>query len=167
MKCRKTTGSSSVEFPLVLCVFLFAACFPLADMAVLFLGASTVMESAHVASLRAAREADYHTAKTKATAVATSLANGATSIAPADVQVTYLRVPIDGATSTSFVPPLEQTEIDKSKYIYQIQVTITGRVAPLITLSKDVLGDIQGLTAPLVITTSSAATFEDTNGLTD
>jgi Flp pilus assembly protein TadG len=167
MRTRNDWGSNAVEFPVALFIFLIVMVFPLIDLASLFVGASAVVNAARVAASQAARQPDYTSAENKAMDVASGLSTNGTKITPDHVDVVFLRTALDGSGAETLAPPVEPDKVDRTKYIYQIQVTVTGRVTPLVVLSTSLLGEIKGVTVPLVITTGSTATFENPKGLSD
>lgn len=165
MSSRKATGSNSAELPVVIFILLVAVAFPLLDLAVLFMGVSAVFNAARVAATQSARAADYISSATQAKALVAGLSTSSVTMSEEEVQVSFVSVPMDGTAATPLTPPLEPEDIDRSKNIYQIQVSVTGHVAPLVMLSNKLFGDVPGVTAPLVITTRSTATFENSKGL--
>jgi len=168
-----------VEFPVALLILLVVLFFPLLDLGSLFMGANSVFTAARVAAVEAARAPTFQNNVTSGTGqsatttlsavnraqnVASGLSTGGVKISSSDVHVSILQVPFGGGASTTITPPVT---IDTTQNIYQIQVTVTGKVSPLATLSPSLLGNIPGVTGPLVVTASSAAQVENPQGLND
>ncbi len=173
---RLCWGNSSAEFPIVIFIFLAIILFPLIDLATLFMGSNVVYGAARVAVVKAARAPSFQndvvtdagttlSAVNQAKQIASSCSTGGVRIRPEDVEVIVLTVPIAGGSPAKLVPSAD-TPIDTNANVYQIQVTVVGRVSPLVTLSSDIFGNVPGLTGPLVVTARSTATFENPGGLT-
>lgn len=169
---RREHGNFISEFPAVLFIFLLAVLFPLIDLAVLFFGVSSVHSACRTATIAAARAQTFSTnsSPTKLSAVntakkiASESSTGGVSILPSDVQVAVLQVPVLGGQAQQISPSPDLT-VDTSQFNYQLRVTVTGRVSPLVLLSKDIFGSVPGLTVPLVVTATTTSNFENANGL--
>ena len=162
-KPRDTRGTSTAEFPMALGILLLFILFPLIDLGSIALGTSSVHNAARVGATEASRGQSCNDAITKGKTFATSQATGGVTITQDDVQVTAQKVKIldtDQAAPEEITPLPTAQEIDKSQYIYQIKVTVTGQVRPIILLST-FFGNIPGLTQPLTVTAESTATFEN------
>ena len=172
MKSRGKTGSSTVEFPMVLFFFLFVGLFPLIDLASIFLGSSTIASAARVAALKAARAQTYTTntsatqlsAVNTATSIAAGFSGGNVNIPASGVTISALQVPVAGGAPQQITPGAAFS-VDTSTYTYQIQVTVTGTVTPIVLLGSNIFGNVQGLTIPLTVTTSSTASLENPDAL--
>lgn len=170
---RQRVGSSIAEFPVVIFVFLLVLIFPLIDLVTLFMGVSSVHSACRNAAVEGARAPSFATnvsptrlsATNQAKSIASGLSTQGVSITPDDVQVRALRVRIADGRSQP-ITPSPDLAIDTTQNIYQIEVTVTGRVTPLVMLSSTLFGNVPGLTQPLVVTTTSTATFENPDGLT-
>ncbi len=176
MTLKRSWGNSTVEFPIVVLIFLVIILFPLIDLGTLFLGSNAVYSAARVAAVKAARAPSFQndvvtesgtvlSAINQARQVAASCSTGGVKIDPNEVEVSVLTVPLAGGAPEKLVPTSD-TPIDTTANIYQIQVTVIGRVSPLVTLSSSLFGNVPGLTGPLVVTAKSTATFEHPGGLT-
>ncbi len=174
LRNRDKKGTATAEFPVALSILLIFILFPLIDLATLWFGASSVHNAARVAAIDAARAPSFvnnsgstQSATNVAKRIATSQATGGVSITSDDVVVTAQKVMIidaDQAEPIQITPLPTAEEIDKSQFIYQVKVTVTGRVRPLVMLSQ-FFGKVPGLTEPLPVTATSTATYEDPFGL--
>jgi hypothetical protein len=169
-KTKKNTGSATAELPVALLVIMLFALLPLIDMATLFMGSNSVVGSARNAVVAAARAQTFTTdvspSQPSAINLAKQIANGYTSgsVHIDNVQVTAVAMPIQGGASVPIVPSATLA-IDPTANIYQITVTVTGSVTPMLMLSSDLFGSVPGLTTPMVVTTSSSANYENPPGL--
>jgi hypothetical protein len=154
---------------LVLFVFIL---FPLIAMATLAFGVSSIHNAARIAAVDAARAPTFvsggdQSAISVAKRLAASQATGGVSISEDDVVVTAQKVRLldaEQAEPQQITPLPTSEEIDKSQYLYQVKVTVTGRVRPLVTVTN-IFGTVPGLTEPLTVTATSTATYEDPLGL--
>jgi Flp pilus assembly protein TadG len=171
-KRRGQKGNFISEFPAAIFIFLLAVLFPLIDLAVLFFGVSSVHSACRTATVAAARAQSFssNTSPTKLSAVnlakkiASESSTGGVSILPSDVQIKAFQVPILGGQAQEIVPS-PNLIISTNDFTYQIRVTVTGRVSPLVMLSSSLFGQVQGLTIPMVVTATSTSNFENVNGL--
>ncbi len=170
-EARGTSGSATSELPVALLVFLLVALFPLIDMATLFMGSNSVVGCARAAVVAAARAQTFTTdaspEQPSAINIARRVANSYTTggVTITDVKVTVTALPIQGGDPVQ-ITPSPSLAVNPSANIYQINVTVTGSVTPIVILSGEIFGKVPGLTAPMIVTSSSSANFENTAGLT-
>jgi hypothetical protein len=178
-----------MEFPVVLGLFLLLVFFPLLDLGVLFLGSSSVSSAARIATVDAGKAPSFITDTVTTTGtppnttstthlsafhiaqkVAAAAATNGVAIDPiASGSVVLLEVPIvpnDQGAQPATVYRSPPTKIDTVNNTYQVQVTVTGHVSPLVTLGSNIFGVVPGLTAPLTVTQTSTSTVEGPTGWT-
>lgn len=175
MRRRNNHGLELVELAVAIFAIFFFVVFPLLDLATLWMGVNSVSNAARCAAGAAGKGATYLFAQTKANETASALSTGGVKI-KLPVTVKYWQVPITKKTLPGADKPLERAQIfppvpdetiDTTLYFYQTQVTVTGSVTPLVTLSnlKGIFGNIPGVTEPLVYTAISTAHCEQPVGL--
>lgn len=164
---RSETGSDIAELPVAIFVFLLVALFPLLDLGTLWMGSSSLHLAARHAAVEAGRQPTYSKAVTKARAMAAVAATGGVHIDKTDV--TAWQVPYDPTGTPTRVTGAGTPTCDFNRITNgcQLEVTVTGTVAPLVTLSglSGILGNVPGLTGPLTVVASSMSTYENTDGL--
>ena len=169
---RGKRASSIPELPgALLILFLFLA-FPLADLATIALNASfligAVREAAHAAAQAKTFERPLSALDPSAKQIAAIQAARnersfrAISITrvQTDIAITDIRTHAVTRRSTPLTQPA-----DESKYMYAIEVTVTGHVNPLIKCSLPLLGRVPGLTEPIPLTPRAQEFAENTAGL--
>ncbi|MBX9567450.1 MAG: hypothetical protein K2X77_01080 [Candidatus Obscuribacterales bacterium] len=173
---RKASGSSIAEIPVALFVLLIVLLFPLLDLGTIALRSATIFEAARNAAHHAGRaksflqdggegELSAKSAAVKWTALTCHSSLRGTSIESSDVQATIIGTPFDTKkTPVRSASPLPGVEPET--YLYQIEVSVTGSVEPLVLLNKDLLGQIPGVTAPLKISATFREFCEHPYGLT-
>jgi hypothetical protein len=174
-KKRTARGSALIETPLAISLFLLVILFPLIDLGTLFFGASSVHTAASVAVVEASRALQFAndsqvngkpalSAVHRAQQKATELATGNVSISADDVTVQVIQIPIDGGTPSTITPG-PAFNPDTGSNLYQLQVSVIGRVRPLVMLSEKIFGQVPGLTVPLDVRAASTARYENPSGL--
>jgi hypothetical protein len=81
-----------------------------------------------------------------------------------DVNIAILGTPVKaGKNPIHSSSPL--SNVESKSYLYQVEVTVTGRVEPLITLSNTLFGDVPGLTSALPVQATYKQFVEHPEGL--
>lgn len=140
------------------------------DLATIGLRASTLFSAAREAARVAGRSktflvdgSDGLSAVNAAKQKATSMAGYYVQITPSNVRVSIIGSPIRGGATINQTTPLASSSTD---YVYQIEVSVTGNVEPLATLSPNLFGNVPGLTGPMTFTARSSEFAEYPTGLT-
>lgn len=184
---RTGNGSSAVEMPVALIVFLFFLLFPLIDLATIALRSAVIYSAAfngaHAGALASSFLVDSAindpstgkpVPKLSAVNAAVAAAQGTKNTGlsgveydDSDIQIKLQGIPLkesDNLPKIQLGDRVPVVQVDPA-YIYQIEVTVTGRVQPLFMLSSQLFGDVPGLTVPLPVTASSRQICENPNGL--
>ncbi|MBA3992994.1 MAG: hypothetical protein C0469_05645 [Cyanobacteria bacterium DS2.3.42] len=168
----RRTGQT-LAYVLAIYVLLFLIGLPLIDFCTLGLRSQALFMAAHDSAFNASKcksflvdiSSSEQAAKTVAESSAlraASLMNGTTI----DSVVTSILVTnINSLATTRQTAPLSQPA-DTSQYVYQIEVVVTGRVKPLLMFSRNIFGDIPGLTQELKLAVRACENCESTQGLT-
>lgn len=163
---RKTNGSSLIELPICLFILFVLFLFPLIDVATIAIRSTTSFAAAQNAAIRAARTSSFQSARTAAVNAAreTAARCPGVSLDPSDVRVWIAAVPFDGGAQIRQQTPLRQ--IQKDRYLYQIEVEVRSQVQPLVTCNPGLFGVVPGLTAPMSINSVGREICEQPQGLT-
>jgi Flp pilus assembly protein TadG len=182
-RSRSTRGSYIAEFPVVLWILFVCVAFPLITLATITLRMSMFSAAAKDAAHAASKAETFATSPDgKPTALQLARTTAVTAISHiAGVRLTRRPVtqivivgPIDpsqpNAQPDVNVCPANQRlsdsdPLDTSKYIYQIRVTLTGELQPLIPFRAQVFGNITGLTSPYQMSQSGIEHVEYPQGL--
>ncbi|MBY0546268.1 MAG: hypothetical protein K2W95_03200 [Candidatus Obscuribacterales bacterium] len=172
---RPASGSSLSEIPVVLFVFLIGLLFPMIDLAVIAYRTSYLHSAAHNAAHSAARAQTFMANGSKGELSAINIAKrdalatksngaGGVNFTDQDVKVTIIGTPIKaGKPEIRSTAPL--TDISTKDYMFQIEVTVDGRVEPLVVLSESFFGKVQGLTVPIQLQSTYKEFCEHPSGL--
>lgn len=163
---RGNSGSFAAELPVILFVLLLIVIFPLLNLSIFALGSATVFACARDGAHFAARARSFsqpipaggETAQVIARRKARDTASNVPLLEPigdSNIEVLIVGQPIKGRPLIRQSTPLN--DISTDEYIYFVEVKVTGRVEPLIKLSPDLFGAIQGVTVPA----SVSATFRE------
>ncbi len=158
---RSSVGTSLMELPFGIAVFVFFMVLPLLDLAVIA-GRTAYVHSAAQNAVRSAIAATSFKANgangelsavniAKRDAINTRKNGlGGVHFEDADIDVLIIGTPVDLAS-----PPVRTaaplTKVDQKAYIYQLEVTVRGQVDPLINVNTNFFGDVPGLTGPMPI----------------
>lgn len=172
---RKEKGSSIAELPVAITILFLALLFPMLDLGTIALRTATVFAAARNAAHHAGRaksfmiNGDDGDLSARNTAVNWSLATCGSGLAGTDIKDNDVQLYIIGTPYDQKNAPLRSAkplnEVQTDKYLYQIEAQVTGRVTPLVVLSKGLLGDIPGITGPLTISASFREFCEHPDGL--
>jgi hypothetical protein len=174
---RRASGNVVAEFPAALFLFLIFLLFPLIDLATITLRATTVYVAAFSAARAAGRaetfESDTFGGKLSAINIARqevvrTKQAGALGVTMSNPDV---HVSIVGSPLQESLPAIRQQQklspnVSISDYLFQVEVTVVGRVEPLVKLNAGLFGNVPGLSAPLIITASFREFCEHPGGLT-
>lgn len=172
---RSNTGSSTCEMPVVLFVFMFGLLLPLADLSFIAFRTSFVHAAAQNALHSAVRAKTFQQNANDGELSAVNIGrrdaisvrdNGITGVnfEDKDVNIAILGTPVKaGKNPIHSSAPL--SNVESKSYLYQVEVTVTGRVEPLITLSSTLFGDVPGLTSALPVQATYKQFVEHPEGL--
>jgi hypothetical protein len=185
---RTNSGSSTVEMPVALIVFLFFMLFPLIDLATIALRScviySAAFNGAHAGALAPTFLNNISindpvtgkpVPKLSAVNAAVSAAQGSKTAGLSgvdyddpDIKVSIQGIPVKASDNLQEIRLADRTPANlvDPAYIYQLEVTVSGRVQPLFVLSDGIFGKVPGLTVPLPVTASSRQIVENPSGLT-
>ncbi|MBX9568573.1 MAG: hypothetical protein K2X77_06730 [Candidatus Obscuribacterales bacterium] len=170
-KNRTRKGSSLLELPCTLFVFLIMLLMPMLNLATTTLRCSlmgmAVTEGAHVASKAHSYESGT-TDKPSAITLANDLTNAAASrFGGLHIDSIETAIIITNAATGSVTRQTGRltTPPDSSRFIYQIETNVRAHIDPLFQFTN-AFGDIAGLTAALPMNYSSREMFENPSGLT-
>ncbi|HEY9871621.1 MAG TPA: hypothetical protein V6D08_20865 [Candidatus Obscuribacterales bacterium] len=176
---RKSRGAYMAELPVVLWLLLICVAFPLLILATVtvrisLLGA-VAKDAAHAASKAETFESPGESGTTPALTLAKDTAASAASklTGVTLVGTPETRIVVIDTSDPSKAPDVkspntklqESDPIDTTRYLYQIQVAVTGEIEPLIKFNLPVFGDIPGLTQPIKTTQVGIEYFEHPQGL--
>ncbi len=171
VKLRRT--GHTIAYVLAIYVLLFLLGLPLIDFCTIGLRSQALFMAAHDSAFNASKcksflvdisgsEPSAKTIAESSALRAASLMNGTTIDS---VVTSILSTNINSLTTTRQTVPLSQPA-DTSQHVYQIEVVVTGRVRPFLTFSRNIFGDVPGLTQDLRLVVRSAENCEFTQGLT-
>lgn len=169
-KIRTRKGSSLLELPCTLFVFLIMLMMPMLNLATTTLRCSlmgmAVTEGAHAASKAHSYEVGT-TEKPAAIILANELVNAAASrfsgLHVDSIQTAIVTTNVASGEVTK-QPGKLTTPPDSSRYIYQIETNVQAHIDPLFMLTS-VFGAIPGITTPVPMSYSSREIFENPSGL--
>ena len=178
---RRHRGSATVELPGVLLILFFFLAFPMLNLATSALRAyflrSAVLDAAHRAAkactfitdvAATAEEPFCQSAVNRANDSLDRFAQGFQGISIDTRQVAIVRQ--DAQTGTEDPPytsKLNISDIDSEKYLYYVEVSITGKAQPLVSMAGTIIPPIDGLTGPMKLNLTGRELFEQVEGLTE
>ncbi len=147
---------------------------PLLDLATIGLRAMSVCAATRDAALAAGRaqtfqkdlEPETGKLSAKNTARRQIERNLANCLGPVHIDriaVSLVATPLGEGEAVTQESPI--AEPDAQSHVYQIEVTTSGHVQPLLLLSKDLFGDVPGLTTVFPVTFTSREFAEHVAGL--
>lgn len=175
LSARSNKGSSICEMPVVLFVFLFGLLLPLADLSFIAFRTSFVHAAAQNALHSAVRAKTFQQNANNGELSAINIGrrdaisvrdNGIAGVNfdGNDVNIAILGTPVKaGKSAIHSTQPLNSVE--SKNYLYQVEVTVKGKVEPLITLSSTLFGDVPGLTSALPVQATYKQFVEHPEGL--
>jgi hypothetical protein len=169
-KIRTRKGSSLLELPCTLFVFLIMLMMPMLNLATTTLRCSlmgmAVTEGAHTASKAHSYEVGT-TEKPAAMILANELVNAAASrfsgLHVDSIQTAIVTTNVASGELTKQSGKLT-TPPDSSRFIYQIETNVQAHIDPLFMLSS-IFGAIPGITTPVPMSYSAREIFENPSGL--
>lgn len=172
---RSKNGSSICEMPVVLFVFILGLLLPLADLGFIAFRTSFIHEAAQNALHSAVRAKTFQQNSSDGELSAINVGrrdaisvrdSGITGVnfQDTDVELSILGTPVRaGKQPIHSQGPL--STVESKNYLYQVEVTVTGRVEPLITLSSSLFGEVPGLTSALPVQATYKQFVEHPEGL--
>jgi Flp pilus assembly protein TadG len=171
MKRRSKRGNFIIDTPLALFIFLFFFCFPFMDLATITLRSTFMYAAAHNAAWEAARAHTYLTsldgqpsAVQLASTSASRTAAAFSGIQVNSVKTNIVSTNINSLNQTKQSAPLK-LPADSSVNSYQVEVSVSGAVSPLITYNAAGFTNIPGLTQPMIMTFTDRQYCENPQGL--
>lgn len=166
------SASYMVEMVVVPFVLLFALALPIMDLVTTTTRVTFLFAIARDAAFYAAKAKSFnidisakeHSAKNIASRIANMEAAGFTGIIIDSIETSILTTDINTKQTTSQKVQLAAAP-NSDQYIYQIEVTLTGRVRPLLLFSNKFFGSIPGLSEWISVTVRSKEYCEYPQGL--
>lgn len=172
---RGGQGSSIAELPAALFLLILVLVLPLADLGTIALRSATVFSAARNAAHQAGRSKSFlknggsGELSAKNAALAWVKETCKASLAGTEIEADDVRLSIIGTPLTPEYPVLRTSEplleSQPEHYLYQIEVTVRGKVEPLVLLSSGLFGEVPGLTCPMVVSASFREYCEHPSGL--
>lgn len=166
---NKQAGNAVVELPFVLWVMLLVLLLPLLDVCAIGLRVPFMYWAAHNGCIMAAKARSYQTS-VNGNPPAVQLAQqgvdrvlqsfGGIHANPATTQIMITNI---STRATSLVPGPLSTDADASLFTYQMQVTVSASIDPLIVCPFPV--SVPGLTGPINLTFLDRQFVENPCGL--
>ncbi len=167
---RGPKGEVLIDGPITIAILFVFVMLPCADLATLgmrhvFLSAAA-RNAVHVASKAKTFQTSLQKPSATVTAeqIAKSTAAGFSGIDIEKVETYILATNLDTQQTVRYSGPLP-TPADTSSYVYNIETVLTAKVNPLLTLNKDILGSVPGLTVPMNGKATAQEYCEHTQGL--
>lgn len=168
-------AQSIAELPSAISVFVLLLVMPMVDLSTIALRSTYIHSAARNGASYGARAKTFLVNGDKGEL---SVVNKAKQIAIATKQsgfhgvkfdTTDVKVAIVGAPLKAKLPPVRQStpvkEPSPDDYLYQVEVTVNGKVEPLVKLSKDLFGSVPGLTEDFPVVATYSAFCEEPRGL--
>lgn len=169
-KIRTRKGSSLLELPCTLFVFLIMLMMPMLNLATTTLRCSlmgmAVTEGAHAASKAHSYEVgttEKPAAMTLANEIVSAAAGRFSGLHVDSIQTSIVTTNVASGEITKQSGKLT-TPPDSSRFIYQIETNVQAHIDPLFMLTS-IFGAIPGITAPVPMSYSSREIFENPSGL--
>ncbi len=173
---RNSIGTTIAELPMVLWLIFMGIGMPLLSLSLITARYALFIESAREAadaacscqSFSAISGSSSTNSITLAqnTAVAVASTFPGIAVSPDNVTCAIVSTPLAGGNSTVgaantslAIPP------DPSQNLYQIQVTVTGQIQPMLAMPLPGFLNIPGLSAPMVATTTMQRVYQNPSGL--
>ncbi len=169
-RLRKTRGTGQVlaELPVMLIVLLFGFTIPLIVFATLGYRAVLLWSATRAACQVAAKNSNYTSASSAATAALATQTNANTNIVINSSTVYTVVEPVN-SSGTFFAYPRALASgdtgypISSTNYVYFVRLSVTGTIQPLFQDSILISG-VPGLTAGIPLTIASENFLESPNG---
>lgn len=169
---RKTSGSSMAEMPAALMIIFVGMFLPLFILASITLRttllSAAVKDAAHAAA-KAKTFANGTPEKPSAQEVAAEQAGATASrfggITLDNVQTGIVTTRLGTKQVTRSTSPL--VVVDTSKNVYAVEVTVKGRIEPIIRCETGFLANVPGLTGPMPLNMVASEMTENPQGLTE
>lgn len=174
-KQRKARGTSIAEMPIVLFIFVLGLLLPLIDLSCIALRSSFVHTAARMSLQSAARAKSFASASADGEASALQIAaniaetvqaNGLSGFTLEKTELAIIGVPIKAGAQPIYVLNAPLDKVQKSDYVYQLEVRVAGKIAPLLKLNSEIFGDVPGLTTDFPVSAKYKQFAEHPNGLT-
>ncbi|MBX9685186.1 MAG: hypothetical protein K2X27_00715 [Candidatus Obscuribacterales bacterium] len=171
MRFRAKKGAKLVELPVIIWVVFIVFLFPLIDFCSLGIGAIFLFNACSQACLAASKARAYESSSTGyPSAQATALASAQAACAAwrginlNSARTKIITTRISDQRQSSQLGKLSSPP-DTTSNTYQIELTVNADIDPLIKLEFPLLGQIQGISAPLNLSVTQRNYFENSQGL--
>jgi hypothetical protein len=168
---RKAHGASLVELPLMLWLMFGLMMLPMLALATVTLKSAlmnaAVQDGAHFASKAKTFERSVAGKPSAVTLANESIKNAAIKFSglTIDSVVTQIIVtPVSGGAVVRTTSKLT-APADTSKFLYQIETVAKGKIAPLLPLNPSIVGEIPGMSAPILVSYAAREMAENPQGL--
>jgi hypothetical protein len=170
-KRHNTAGASMAEIPLTLSVLIVILAMPLLCMATLTLKSALLNAAVQDGAFLACKAKTYQTGTTdkpaaiflaEQTIKANALKFAGLNInsVSTDIIITPVAGGPPSRTSAKLAAPA-----DTSRFIYQIETVAKGQIEPLINLNPKIVGNIPGVSAPMLVSYAAREMAENPQGL--
>ena len=176
----RQTGAATAEVPVVLLVLFLFLAFPMLNLATSVLRAyflrSAVLEAAHKAAKActfiknvdaSAEEPFCESAVNRANDTLDRFAAGFKGISIDSRQTAIIRQNAQSGDVTEFTNKLAASDIDSEKFLYYVEVRITGKADPLLSMNGTIVPSVEGLTGPMNLKLAGRELFEQFEGLAE
>jgi hypothetical protein len=168
---RKAHGASLVELPLMLWLMFVLMMLPMLALATVTLKSAlmnaAVQDGAHFASKAKTFETGTAAKPSAVTLATDSIRNAAAKFSGLTIDSVTTQIvvtPVAGGAVTRTTSKLT-APADTSKFLYQIETIAKGKIAPLLPLNPRVVGEIPGMSAPIIVSYSAREMAENPQGL--
>lgn len=169
---RSERGSYIVEMVIVPFILLFCIALPVVDLVTMTMRVSMLSTIAKDAAFQAAKTKSFDSDISSTSLSAKNLAN---RIALMECS-SFRDITVDSVHTSILITNLDTKQVSRQstvlsiapntdQFAYQLEVSIDGRVKPLLLFSKNWFGVIPGLTDWLPVTVRSQEYFESPQGL--
>jgi hypothetical protein len=168
---RKANGASLVELPMMLWLMFGLMMLPMLALATITLKSAlmnaAVQDGAHFASKAKTFENSVAGKPSAITLASDAVRNAAlkfNGLTIDSVTTQIVVIPVGGGPVTRTGSKLT-APADTSKFLYQIETVAKGKIAPLLPLNPRVVGEIPGMSAPILVSYSAREMAENPQGL--
>lgn len=172
---RNEHAGSIAELPVAIFILFMILLLPLIDLSVIAFRTSFIHSACQNAVHAAARAKTFKenssTGELSSVNIAKrdALATKSNGLAGVNFSDSDIKVFIVGTPTKQNKPPVrtEQpvAEVYQKDYLYQVEVSVSGTVDPLITLSDNLFGQVPGLTMPFPVQATYRQFSEHPSGL--
>jgi hypothetical protein len=176
---KRSSGTTIAEVPLGLWIVFVGIAFPIFVLAMMSVRFALFCEASREAAAAACQCQTFLTnpppapsgpsqlsAVNQALSTAQSVANLFPGVTVGSVQTSIVQTQISNQASTVYAAGTAlSSPADTVANMYQIRVTVSGQVQPIITLPGGFLRSVPGATEPIPVTVTEDRVFENPGGL--